>query len=223
MPCNVPSPAPARLLRRLLLVLLLLAPAAALLAVAGGPVRAESGPGHDGDGGGDGGDDGGGDDDDSGDDDDDGGGRGRGRGGDAEEAGGDRSGRDDGAGLRVDIRGAGIEVRFPDGSRERIRDGRFERRDAAGTVTDRRQATGADILRLRDLAAAAGARRTPAPDPAVIERIETGPGRVVVRYSNGWIESVVGSRYRLTDPYGRRASDRPARQADADRLLALRR
>jgi hypothetical protein len=52
-------------------------------------------------------------------------------------------------GARVEIEGNNIEVVFPDGTKEEIEAGRFERKNALGRTIVERPATGADFARLR--------------------------------------------------------------------------
>ena len=55
-------------------------------------------------------------------------------------------------GVRVEIEGNNIEVEFPDGTKEEIEAGRFERKNALGRTIVERPATQADFVRLRALA-----------------------------------------------------------------------
>ena len=52
-------------------------------------------------------------------------------------------------GARVEIEGNNIEVEFPDGTKEEIENGRFERKNALGRTIVERPATQADFARLR--------------------------------------------------------------------------
>jgi hypothetical protein len=52
-------------------------------------------------------------------------------------------------GVRVEIEGNNIEVEFPDGTKEEIENGRFERKNALGRTIVERPATQADFARLR--------------------------------------------------------------------------
>ncbi len=52
-------------------------------------------------------------------------------------------------GARVEIQGNDIEVVFPDGTKEEIEAGRFERKNALGRTIVERPATQADFARLR--------------------------------------------------------------------------
>jgi len=53
-----------------------------------------------------------------------------------------------------------------------------------------------------------------------IRSVQTSPTSISVTYSDGWRESVNGSRYQLFDQHGRRVVERAARQSDLTRLQA---
>jgi hypothetical protein len=55
-------------------------------------------------------------------------------------------------GVRVEIEGNNIEVEFPDGTKEEIENGRFERKNALGRTIVERPATARDVSRLRAFA-----------------------------------------------------------------------
>lgn len=55
-------------------------------------------------------------------------------------------------GARVEISGNDIEVVHPDGTKEEIENGRFERKDVNGRTVVERPATDADVARLRGFA-----------------------------------------------------------------------
>jgi hypothetical protein len=123
--------------------------------------------------------------------------------------------------VRIEVRGGAIEVRYADGSRERIANGRYEFRDASGR-SERHTATGADIARLQKIAREAGA--IPAEGNAQrarVERYEMRRGGIALYYSNGWTESVEAGTYLLVDPFKRTITRRAATRADLDRLIEL--
>lgn len=63
----------------------------------------------------------------------------------------DRKGRehvDPATGIKVEVKGNQIEVSFPDGSKEEIESGRYERKNAQGRTVEERPATQADTERL---------------------------------------------------------------------------
>lgn len=51
----------------------------------------------------------------------------------------------------IEVSSSGVEVRYSDGTREEIDNGRYEREDAAGRMVEQRPATQADIDRLMSL------------------------------------------------------------------------
>lgn len=55
-------------------------------------------------------------------------------------------------GVRVEIEGDNIEVEFPDGTKEEVENGRFERKNALGRTIVERPATARDVSRLRAFA-----------------------------------------------------------------------
>jgi hypothetical protein len=157
------------------------------------------------------------DDDDDGDDDDgdDAGNRGRGRGGS------DQSDYRGGI-LRIEVSSSGIEVRYVDGSRERIERGRYEFRDAAGRTVERRRATGADVSRLRALSENAAVRGAPGArlQDRSLRALSVRGGDIRVDYTNGWSEEIRSGTYRLIDAFGRIVVHRPATEEDRVRMLA---
>lgn len=200
----------------------------------------DGGGGDDGGGSGKGGDDGGGGDDRGGDDrggDDRDGGKGRGRGGDDDadkdkdkaDDSRDRGSRDRGSSSRssgaraISISPDGISVTFNDGASADIRNGRYSYRDRNGRVTERRQATGADIALMKSIANGLSAVRPDVRGQGGVRvvRTDTTPSRTRISYSNGWVEEVRGGTYRLVDGFGNPVVSRPATQADRSRLTGL--
>ena len=108
-----------------------------------------------------------------------------------------RGGRDDHGG-RHDGNGRGnIEATFSDGSRVEIENGRFERKDANGrTVEEPRQATAADLERLRVGNGRSGQERS---GGGIVAKAEVEGGNIEVTYTDGWKEEIEGGRYELKD------------------------
>jgi hypothetical protein len=52
---------------------------------------------------------------------------------------------------RASARGSSIELLYPNGMSERLRNGRYEMRDAQGRIIINRRATGSDYVRLRSM------------------------------------------------------------------------
>ena len=161
-----------------------------------------------------------------------GGGRGRGRGGDVDDdddgddagnRGRGRGGSDHRGGiLRIEVSSSGIEVRYVDGSRERIERGRYEFRDAAGRTVERRRATGADVSRLRALSENAAVRGSPGArlQERGLRALSVRGGEIRVDHTNGWSEEIRSGTYRLIDAFGRIVVHRPATEEDRVRMLA---
>jgi hypothetical protein len=120
---------------------------------------------------------------------------------------------------RIEASRSGIEIRYADGAREGIRQGRYQRRDPQGRVVEDRRATGADVSRLRAVAQSATIENVAADADAAPVRAASADGREAeVRYSNGWAERIRGGRYELVDPYGRSVVRRPATAEDVARV-----
>ncbi len=81
---------------------------------------------------------------------------GSGRGGNDDDFGDDNDDRNEhvnrATGAKVEINGNNIEVVHPDGTKEEIENGRFERKNAQGRTIVERPATNADLARLRAFA-----------------------------------------------------------------------
>ncbi|WP_245749761.1 hypothetical protein [Palleronia marisminoris] len=138
-------------------------------------------------------------------DDDSGQGRGRGRG---RGRGGDDHGRD-----RHDSEG--FEVTLQDGSRIEIEGGWFERKDASGRTVEERLATAADVAQY------AGASPRPDTDRSgggIVTKAEREGTKWEVMYSDGWKEEIEAGRYELKDALNRTVVERPATEADLERL-----
>ena len=186
-------------------------------------------------------------DDDHGDDDDHGGwddsdhddrGRGRGRGrGDHvrndDRKGGHRAGTGTESGgvqvTKVEETAWGIEVEYSSGEKEEIENGRYERKDASGRTVLERPASAEDFGRIQSNvtnsgltlgAPAAGSGAHLSPD-AQARKIEHAGSAIEVRYRDGWKEEIEAGRYQLKDPHNQTVVERPATQADHDRLRAL--
>jgi hypothetical protein len=121
--------------------------------------------------------------------------------------------------VRIEASRSGIEIRYADGTRERIRQGRYQRRNAGGGVVEDRRATGADVTRLRALAQSATIESVAAEtDAAPTRSVSSDRREAEVRYANGWAERIKDGRYELIDPYGRTVVRRPATAEDMARV-----
>ncbi|MDH3264791.1 MAG: hypothetical protein OEM24_12435 [Paracoccaceae bacterium] len=124
--------------------------------------------------------------------------------------------------VRIEASRSGIEIRYADGSRERIHRGRYERRDRQGRVVEDRRATGADVSRLRAIAQSATIESIPAEAEGAPLRSVSADGREAeLRHANGWVERIKDGRYELIDPYGRTAVRRPATSEDRARVAGV--
>jgi hypothetical protein len=133
----------------------------------------------------------------------------------------DRAGRDDDddrGGARVEISRNGIEVENLDGTKEEIENGRYERKDAAGRTVEERPATQADVDRLRGLAGVSGATATRRVSAGSVARVELRANGIEVLHNDGTQEEIENGRYERKDAAGRTVEERPATQADVDRL-----
>jgi hypothetical protein len=125
--------------------------------------------------------------------------------------------------VRVEASRSGIEIRYADGTRERIRQGRYQRRNGRGGIVEDRRATGADLSRLRALAQSATIESVAAEsDGAPIRSVSSDRRQAEVSYANGWAERIEDGRYELIDPYGRTVARRPATAEDMARVAGLR-
>ncbi|MGC1487042.1 MAG: hypothetical protein WA784_04545, partial [Albidovulum sp.] len=118
----------------------------------------------------------------------------------------------------------GVKVEYVDGSREEIRNGKYERRNANGKVVEKRLASGYDVARIRSQVAASNIENAPeiaAPTTRAVAVTITG-AEIDVQYSNGWRERIVAGQYQLTDQFGRIAVARTASKKDWARLKKIR-
>ena len=117
-----------------------------------------------------------------------------------------------------------MNITKPDGTRERLVNGQYERCDLQGRLVERRQATGSDVLSLRLDAMNPGAQVAPSQQgggQSRPTRVHIRGGDVSVLYSNGWTEAVTQGRIRMTDRYENMAIDRAATFVDTTRLRSL--
>jgi hypothetical protein len=105
-----------------------------------------------------------------------------------------------------------------DGTKEEIENGRYERKDRFGRTVEERPATQADIDRLRGMAGSSGAAATRLVSSGAAARVEIGANGIEVVYSDGTKEEIENGRYQRKDAAGRTVEERPATQADIDRL-----
>ena len=145
-------------------------------------------------------------------------GRGRGRGGDDND---DDNDDDDHAGVggtKVEISRGSIEVEQPNGAKEEIEDGRYERKDASGRTVEERPATQADIDRLRGMAGPGVVAATRKVGSGSVAKVEISRDGIEVVNNDGTKEEIENGRYQRKDAMGRTVEERPATQADVDRL-----
>jgi len=123
---------------------------------------------------------------------------------------------------KIEVSGDDIEVRYGDGTREGIENGRYERKDARGRTVEKRAATDADIDRLASLANAISIDNVPSSRTggSDVRKIEIDGADIEVNYASGWKEKIKNGRYELKDPSNRTVVERPATDEDRDRLLA---
>ena len=137
----------------------------------------------------------------------------------------DRSGRRGGGdrvgGPKVEIFGDDIEITYADGTKEEIENGVYERKNTAGRTVEERPATQADIDRL-NAAVDSGSLDTATreSDPNIIKTEVEGNG-IEVTYADGTKEEIENGVYERKDAAGRTVEERPATQADIDRLAAV--
>lgn len=105
---------------------------------------------------------------------------------------------------------SGLRRVYGDGREERISGGVYERRNAAGRVTERRAATSADRQRLASLQG-----------KGLAAVVDVSPGRVTVTDRAGWREEFRGSTYRLIDPRGNLVTRRGITRKDIAHLRDL--
>ena len=125
---------------------------------------------------------------------------------------------------RIELSASGVAIYYVDGSREEIRNRKYQFFDADGRTLISRHATGADLAHLRARAngiSIKNVRHPSNPGKTSVTDASSNGNQVVVRYSNGWTEEISGGVYYLSDQYGRAAVKRPATPADIKRLRAL--
>ncbi|WP_299775337.1 hypothetical protein [uncultured Tateyamaria sp.] len=128
-----------------------------------------------------------------------------------------------GAISRIEVSGSGIEIRYANGAREEIKNGRYRVRDENGTRVIQRRATGPDVVRLRALAervsiqSVVGRRQA----GSAVDSVSGQGNSVTVTYGNGWTETLKRNSYTLKDPYGRTVVMRPATGQDKRRLSRI--
>lgn len=108
-----------------------------------------------------------------------------------------------------------LRVTFKGGASESLRGGVYEKRGPDGALIERRRARAADRSRLEALRAEGGAGLD---SVSVVSRSQRA---LQFTDRRGWRETLIGTRYTLTDPQGRVVTRRSARAKDYDRLSAL--
>lgn len=125
-------------------------------------------------------------------------------------SGGSKSGSGNTRGDALPALKSGLRRVYGDGREERISGGVYERRNAAGRVTERRAATSADRQRLASLQG-----------KGLAAVVDVTPGRVTVTDRAGWREEFKGSTYRLIDPRGNLVTRRGITRKDIAHLRDL--
>ena len=125
-----------------------------------------------------------------------------------------------GAISRIEVSSSGIEIRYANGAREEIQNGRYRVRDQNGNRVVQRRATGADVVRLRAISERVSIRSVVGQRQAgsAIASVRSRSNAVTFTYRNGWTETLRGNTYTLSDPYGRTVAMRPATREDTRRL-----
>jgi hypothetical protein len=108
-----------------------------------------------------------------------------------------------------------LRVTFKGGASESLRGGTYEKRGPDGALIERRRARAADRNRLEALRAEGGAGLD---SVSVVSRSQRA---LQFTDRRGWRETLIGTRYTLTDPQGRVVTRRSARAKDYSRLSAL--
>lgn len=169
----------------------------------------------------DGGDDGGSGDDSGGGDsggDDGGGGTGGGTGGGGSSGGGtsakgDTGARNGGKGWQPEVDPDTVVIRYADGTVERLKAGRYQRRDGTGRLVESRPASRSDRARM------VGVR--PNGTSELVIRIDSRKNEVETVDRRGWRELIAHGTYLLTDPNGNVVKRRAVRQGDLGRIRDL--
>lgn len=125
--------------------------------------------------------------------------------------------------VRIEVSSSGVKIRYADGGREEIENGRYELRDPSGRRVERRTAKGSDIARLKAVSTRVSIRSVTRRDARQddVQSVRTSGNSIRVTYANGWIENISGGTYRLIDPYERTVATRPATRMDRSRLQKL--
>ena len=121
--------------------------------------------------------------------------------------------------LKLEIFGANISVRYVDGSREEIEGGIYEAKDPDGDKLAKRVATAADIDRLTTLAADYEASIVPL--EATVVRKQVVGTFIEITYDDGRKEKIGLEGYEIKNAANDTIFERPATQADHDRLMSL--
>jgi hypothetical protein len=125
--------------------------------------------------------------------------------------------------VKIERTTSGVEVRYSDGTKEEIENGRYERKNAAGRTIEERPATGADISRLRALSNQVTINSVPSSGGSGSRpsKVQRRGDNIEVTYANGWKEEIEGGVYELKDSFNRTVVERPATSSDRQRLLAI--
>ncbi|MBX2855467.1 MAG: hypothetical protein KTR21_10780 [Rhodobacteraceae bacterium] len=139
-------------------------------------------------------------------------------------------------GVIVEVEPGKIEAQYPDGSREEIEGGVYERYNSAGVTVEERAATQEDIDRLQALVPTSvsidppsGGGQPPAnddgdgppPPGSDVAKVEIIGTNIEVTYADGSKEEIEYGRYERKNTAGVTVEERAATDADAERLGAL--
>ncbi len=124
--------------------------------------------------------------------------------------------------VKIEVNGAGIEVRYSDRTKEEIENGVYERKNTNNRTVEKRLATGADIARLKALADGISIENVPSTglDSRGVREAEISGDNIEITYNNGWKEEIEFGRYELKDRFNRTVVERPATDEDRARLIA---
>jgi hypothetical protein len=128
--------------------------------------------------------------------------------------------------VKIEVSGNNIEVKFSDGTKIEIENGRYERKNAAGRTVEQRAATPADRAALQALSVSPrvpSSTTTPPPADGTVRpvEIEHKVNGIEVEFSDGTKIEIENGRYERKNAAGRTVEERPATAADLAALRAL--
>lgn len=127
---------------------------------------------------------------------------------------------------RIEMSPYSVFIFYADGSRESVENGRYEHVDSARRLIEDRNATAADLSRMRSVANALSVKNVVVPKTSSsasseIVKIDVSGHDIKVLYVSGWKEEINDGIYELKDPNWNTVVQRPANQKDAYRLKKL--